>query len=111
MIHIKDLFNIIDIQMHRINEFNGQVFNIGGGGKISASLNELTTICSEITGNTINIQSIPETRKADIRMYITDNTKINGLTHWEPVISVREILEDVYQWIRDNEQQLKPILS
>jgi CDP-paratose 2-epimerase len=111
MIHIKDLFDVIDIQMHQIDKYNGQTYNIGGGRKTSASLQELTKTCEMISGNKINIQSNPETRKADIRLYITDNTRISSVSGWAPRISVPEILEDVFLWIKNNEQQLKPILS
>ena len=111
MIHILDLFNIIDLQIHQIEKFNGQIFNIGGGRKISTSLQELTAVCERITGNKITIQPVPETRKADIRLYITDNDKISALTGWSPQITVDEIMEDIFEWIKNNEQQLKPILS
>ena len=111
MVHIKDLFNIIDKQIHQNEKFNGQIFNIGGGRKISTSLQELTNACELISGNKIQIQSIPETRKADVRLYISDNTKINAITEWTPEITVGEILEDIFLWIKNNEHQLKPILS
>lgn len=111
MIHIKDLFNVIDLQIQQIDKFNGQIFNIGGGRKISTSLQELTAICEKITGNKIPIQPVAETRKADIRLYITDNSKITGFTGWEPQIPVEQIMEDIFHWIKGNEQQLKPILS
>jgi len=111
MIHIKDLFKVIDMQIHQMEKFNGQIFNIGGGRKVSASLQELTRICESISGNKIPIQSVHETRKADIRLYITDNNKISTLTGWEPEITVNGIMEDIFLWLKSNEQQLKPILS
>ncbi|HEY8894977.1 MAG TPA: NAD-dependent epimerase/dehydratase family protein [Niastella sp.] len=111
MIHIKDLFNIIDLQIHQIEKFNGQIFNIGGSRNISTSLQELTTICERITGNKITIQPVAETRKADIKLYITDNSKISALTGWAPQITVNEIMEDIFEWIRNNEHQLKPVLG
>lgn len=111
MIHVKDLFNLIDLQMHQIEKYNGQTFNVGGGKSISASLLELTGICEEVTGNKIPIQPVTETRKADIRLYITDNSKITSLSGWQPEITVNNIMEDIFSWIRNNEQQLKPILS
>jgi CDP-paratose 2-epimerase len=111
MIHIKDLFGIIDRQIHEIEKFNGQTFNIGGGRAISTSLQELTTVCERITGNKIAIQAVEETRQADIRLYITDNSKITGYTGWSPQIKVEEIMEDIFGWIKTNEQLLKPILS
>jgi CDP-paratose 2-epimerase len=111
MIHIKDLFDVIDMQIHQIEKFNGQVFNIGGGRKISTSLQELTAVCERITGNKIPIQPVAETRKADIRLYITDNSRITDLTGWAPRMTVDVIMEDIFQWIKNNEQQLKSILS
>ena len=111
MIHIKDLFKIVDRQIHQIESFNGHVFNVGGGRKVSSSLLELTKSCQMITGNTIPIQPVPETRKADVKLYISDIAKINALTNWTPEILVDEILEDIFLWIKNNEYQLKPILS
>jgi CDP-paratose 2-epimerase len=111
MIHIKDLFSLIDLQIHQEKKFAGQTFNIGGTNKVSASLQELTTLCHQITGNKILIDAVPETRKADIRLYISDCHKIQTLSQWEPMISVEEILQDIFLWIKDNERQLKPILN
>lgn len=111
MIHVKDLFHLIDMQIHQIEKFNGQIFNIGGGRNISTSLQELTAVCERITGNKISIQPVAETRKADIKLYITDNKKISTLTGWSPQITVDQIMQDIFEWISNNEQQLKPILS
>ena len=111
LLHINDLFSLVDMQVHQPGKFNGDTYNIGGSGKISASLVELTGLCREITGNTIAITSIPETRKADIKLYLSDCSKIRKVIQWEPQRSVKEILQDIYDWIRDNEAKLKPILS
>lgn len=111
LLHINDLFDIVDRQMHHISHYDGQIFNIGGGRKVSASLQELTHFCQEISGNTISIESIAETRKADIRLYVSDCSRIHDLAGWEPQRSVQEIMTDIYDWIRENEHQLKPILS
>jgi CDP-paratose 2-epimerase len=111
MVHIKDLFDLIDLQIHEIDKFDGQTFNIGGGREVSASLQELTNACQLISGNNIPIQSIAETRKADIRLYISDNTKISSVTGWAPKRNVQEILKDIFLWIKNNEHRLKPILS
>lgn len=111
IIHIKDLFTVIDAQIHNIEAFSGQVFNIGGTRKVSASLQELTAVCQQITGNKISIHPVAETRKADVRIYISDCTKIKAATGWEPQINVPEIMHDIFLWIKNNERQLKPLLS
>ncbi|ODS78349.1 MAG: 3-beta hydroxysteroid dehydrogenase [Cytophagaceae bacterium SCN 52-12] len=111
MLHVADLFRLVDWQLHHIEEVNGEIFNAGGGWDSSASLQELTEICREVTGNTIPIRSVPETRTADIRLYVTDNTKVTSLTGWAPQIGIRQIVEEIAVWLKENEQELAPILK
>src|SRR5258706_6898399 len=75
ILHIDDLFKLIDYQLHNFNQINGDTFNIGGGLETSVSLKEMTSLCEEITGNKIEINSIPQTRIADLRVYYSDNAK------------------------------------
>ena len=96
--------------MHHMDQVNGKTFNAGGGVESSASLQELTAICEEITGNTINFQKVPETRAADLRIYITDNTKVTNELGWKPNISVQQTMTEIYNWIKHNENSLKSIL-
>ena len=111
ILHVDDLVELIDIQIHDINKFNGKVFNAGGGLENSASLLEMTKICEKITGNKINIEGVSETRVADLKMYITDNYEIEKEIGWKPKKSVESIFQDIYNWINENEKTLKPILK
>jgi len=110
-IHVDDLFDIIDIQLNNIDKFNGEIYNIGGGVKNSVSLKELTAICQKITGNKIKIDSIKETRPADLKLFITDSRKIMKLTNWKPKKDIKEMMTDIVNWINENKNQLKAILS
>ena len=110
VLHIADLCRLIDHQMHHMDEMNGRLFNVGGGTEISVSLKELTAICQEVTGNTVPIKEVMEDRQADIRIYITDNSAVTVATGWKPVFSVKEIVSDIFSWIKNNETLLKPIL-
>ncbi len=111
ILHINDLIRLVDLQLHKIALFKGKVFNAGGGRKASASLQEMTAFCQEITGNKPAIGSEPANRPADLRIYVTDNTQITTQIGWAPEKSVKDTLQDVYKWIRDNERALKPILG
>jgi CDP-paratose 2-epimerase len=111
ILHVNDLFRLVDWQMHNIDKVNGEVFNVGGGINSSVSLKELTAHCSNLTGNTIVINSIDQNRKADIPIYITDNTKITELSGWMPAYTVEETLQDILNWMKENEEMLKPILT
>jgi CDP-paratose 2-epimerase len=111
MLHIDDLIDLIDRQIHDIDKFNGIIYNAGGGLDVSASLLEMTEICEEITGNSISIGRELETRPADLRIYVSDNTKIESEIDWRPKRDVKTIFSDIYNWIRDNESQLERILK
>jgi CDP-paratose 2-epimerase len=111
ILHIDDLVDLVDLQIHHIEKFTGKIFNAGGGLENSASLLEMTLICEKITGNKIEISSESETRPADLRMYVTDNSMIEDQIGWKPKKSVEQVFADIYQWIKDNEKQLESILK
>ena len=76
LLHVDDVVSLIDLQIHQIEKFQGKIYNVGGGAENSASLFEMTSICEKITGDKIQIASEVETRTADLRIYITDNSLI-----------------------------------
>jgi CDP-paratose 2-epimerase len=111
ILHIEDLIALIDLQIHEIGKFNGKIYNAGGGLPVSSSLLEMTAICEKITGNSISIGKITETRPADLRIYVTDNTKIETEIGWKPKHNVIDIFQDIFNWIHQNEKQLEGILK
>jgi CDP-paratose 2-epimerase len=111
ILHIDDLVDLIDLQLHKIELFNGRVMNAGGGLGSSASLQEMTAVCAEITGNSIEIGSETQNRPADLRMYVSDNSLIQSVSGWQPKKGVQDIFGDIFVWIRENERQLKDLLN
>lgn len=111
MLHIADLYRLIDWELHNIDKVNGEILNAGGGVESSASLQELTRICQDVTGKTIPIRQVTENRAADIRLYVTDNTKVTRLTGWQPELGIREIVTDIHEWLDENRAALEPILK
>ena len=111
ILHVDDLFRLVDIEMKIIESLSGEMFNVGGGRKVSMSLKELTQLCQKYTGNSVSIKRIEENRPADIRIYLTDNSKISKSTGWKPEVSVENIIEQIVAWIKDNENSLRGILK
>ncbi len=111
LLHIHDLFRLVDMQLHNMNDFKGKLYNAGGGTGVSVSLKELSLLCARITGNTV--EEIPQlqNRPGDIPLYITDNSAITAATGWQPLKSAEDILTDIFEWMKQNEHQLKPILN
>jgi CDP-paratose 2-epimerase len=106
ILHVEDAVNLIDYQLHNIDKFNGKIYNAGGGLGSSASLLEMTLLCERITGNKINIDGFPQNRPADLRIYVTDNTKIENEIGWKPKKSIENVLKDIYDWILINNNHL-----
>ncbi|MDI9366297.1 MAG: NAD-dependent epimerase/dehydratase family protein [Flavobacterium sp.] len=111
VLHILDLFDLIDIQIHNFKNVSGNTYNAGGSNFSSVSLKELTNICQKITGNIIKENGIDVHRNGDIPIYITDNFKITSATGWKPKRNAEKIVDDIITWIGNNEQQLDKILN
>lgn len=111
ILHIKDLYRLLDIQLDNIESHSGKIYNVGGGLSQSISLLELTKLCQKYTGNEIPITSISNDRKGDIRTYITDNSNVAEKTGWKPEITIDKIIEEISIWIEENSEQLRPILA
>lgn len=111
ILHINDLYELLEIQLNGIDRYNGKVYNVGGGRDKSASLLELTLLAENHTGQKIPISRVSEERKGDIRIYVTDNSKVTKETGWRPRIGVEETVRDISEWIRGNSDPLKTVLS
>ena len=92
LLHIADLYDLIAPNLDGSGTEDGQTFNVGGGAATSVSLRELTRHCEELTGNTLVISTVPETRANDIWYYVTDNAKVETRTGWWPKRTLEETM-------------------
>jgi CDP-paratose 2-epimerase len=111
ILHVDDLYHLIHYQINHIQALNGKTYNVGGGIECSLSLLELTSLCEKYSGNRITINQAKETRPADLRIYITDNTKVTKETGWKPSIMPEQILQEIFTWIKRDEAMLRSILA
>jgi len=98
-LHIQDFLDLIDIQIHRLDELKGQTFNVGGGRANAVSLSQTTQLCQKVTGQVVPIRQVPEARMGDIPIFITDSRKVTAATGWKPQWDVVSTLTDIYNWI------------
>jgi CDP-paratose 2-epimerase len=110
LLHVDDVFRLIDIQLGAMDRMNGRIFNAGGGAGISLSLAETSALCRELTGNDIAIGSDAANRPADLAVYLTDNALVQSHTGWRPEKGAKEILADILGWINRHESSLKGLL-
>lgn len=111
VLHIEDLANLILLQIQNFGMYNRTKSNVGGGLDTSYSLQELSAICQEVTGNSIQIGKVIETQRTDIPIYISNNKKIEELSGWKPKKTKKEIVVDIFEWIKSNESALVKYLN
>jgi CDP-paratose 2-epimerase len=111
LLHVDDLADLVEDQLLRPDHWDGATVNVGGGREFSLSLVETTEICRELTGNRNGVAATDETRPGDVRIYLSDCTRLHGLTEWRPRREPRRVLEDVFAWIRANERAVKATLG
>jgi len=111
LLHPDDLVDLVDAQLAAPGDWAGATLNVGGGKDCSLSLREATDICVELTGTTVPFRSEPENRPGDVRIYLSDCTRLYGRTDWRPQRGAKRIMEDIHRWVTDNERALKTALG
>ncbi|MEN9519814.1 MAG: hypothetical protein RLZZ381_2402 [Cyanobacteriota bacterium] len=110
-LHINDLLRLVNYQLSNFDALDGDVLNVGGGRTSNFSLQEMTQICQEITGNKIEIQAVDQARSGDVPIFLTDCDRLKQKTQWQPEIKPEQTFLDIYDWIVTHEASLKPIFS
>ncbi|TMA76342.1 MAG: NAD-dependent epimerase/dehydratase family protein [Deltaproteobacteria bacterium] len=111
VLHVDDLCDLVTRQIARLDDVAGQVFNVGGGRRVSTSLCELTELCRRVTGKTIAIDAVAETRTADVPLYVTDTARIEATLGWSPTRDLERVVVDTHDWMHAHAASLRAILS
>lgn len=109
-LHIDDFCDLVLDQVAHFGEYQGRRWNIGGGLNFSLSLRETTSVCEEVTGNRIAMGSQPDNRPADVRIYLTDHSRVSAIRGWQPRRDARQTVADLTGWLHREEAVLQPIL-
>ena len=109
VLFVEDMLSLLDLQMHRLPQLRGEVFNVGGGAANSISLCEATQTMQEISSRTTPINIAGEPRRGDIALYWTDNRKVGRVLGWKPETNLRTGFRRIFDWIRANEKELRAI--
>lgn len=100
LLHVEDLFNLVKLILETGRGATG-AFNIGGGPENSLSLLELFNFLNLSTGNFPKFHSGPK-RPHDQLVYISNNSKIQIVTGWRPVIQYEMGLRRLIAWTKEN---------
>jgi CDP-paratose 2-epimerase len=101
ILFIDDLVNAFLLAQENIHEISGNAYNIGGGVKNTISLLELIDLISEISGKKPEV-FFDEWRPSDQKYYVSDFTKFQTSTGWQPKNSTKEGVTRLYKWLKEN---------
>jgi CDP-paratose 2-epimerase len=111
LLHIDDLIRLIKNQLNTVENFHGEVFNVGGSVFSNLSLLETTILCRKITGKKVRISSTFNNRPADVKWFITDNGDTESVFGWKPLKKPEDIITDIYTWLSSHEEAFSCILK
>jgi len=107
VLFLDDVCALVELQMKQMEQFRGDIFNLGGGAANSLSLQEGTQLLERKLGHGTAISTEGTIRKADVPIYFTDNRKAERLLKWKPKVSIEKGFEEILDWIRANETPLR----
>jgi len=111
LLHVDDLVELIEEQLGDPGHWSGHTFNVGGGREVSLSLQEASEICARLSGNELEIGSIPEDRDGDVPLYITDCSRLFAHTSWRPKRDAECVLADIHDWIDSDRERVGGVLA
>ena len=111
VLHIHDLFDLVELQAPELENLRAATFGVGGGHENSISLRELSKRCAERCGQDLEIGRIEETHPTDVPYFVTDNDEITHTSGWRPQRSLDQVLDDVFAWLRDASPEVKRVLA
>ena len=111
LLHVFDLVDLVEDQLVRPEHWDATTFNVGGGRAASLSLVETSALCREITGRDVEIGSVAETRAGDVRVYLSDCSALFEHSEWRPRRTPRDVLQDIFGWIREHEPLVRDTLT
>ena len=104
ILFVPDLCKLIDIE---IESKETGVFNIGGSKFCNASLLECIVLIEKLTGKRIRWDYEDKARTADHCFYITNIQKARSLLKWEPIIGLKQGVQEIIDWVIINEKLLR----
>lgn len=103
---IDDVYKLVSKQVKSINNYYGEVFNVGGGRDFSVSIKEAIMFLEEKYNKFTRIDYVPDERRADQIVYITNNEKVCKEFNWKPETNLSTGYDQIFEWIKKEQKTL-----
>jgi CDP-paratose 2-epimerase len=105
ILHVGDLIDAMMAVRACRRETRAQVFNLGGGMSRTVSVMEMLRHCERRTGLPLHLD-YADVRPGDQPLYITDTSKLEGVTGWKARHSIDDILEAIEAFWHQNHEHI-----
>ena len=109
VLFVEDLVNAYDLAIGNIKQTAGQIYNVGGGAKITLSLLELLDLLEKKLSRKIPF-TFADWRPGDQPVYISNIAKIKKSLDWQPKIGVEEGTSKMIDWIVKEKDLIEKVL-
>ena len=109
VLFVEDLVNAYDLAIGNIKQTAGQIYNVGGGAKITLSLLELLDLLEKKLSRKIPF-TFADWRPGDQPVYISNIAKITKSLDWQPKIGVEEGTSKMIDWIVKEKDLIEKVL-
>ncbi len=100
VLYVDDLINALMLAQEHVAQLSGQAFNIGGGADNTLSILELLGLIETLEGNRPTTRS-DTWRPGDQKYYVSDTTRFQEATGWQPHVSVNDGVARLHRWLLD----------
>ena len=97
VLSVRDLVLAFEKVRDQTEKTAGQIYNVGGGPANAVSLLEVMEEIESVTGQRIRF-TFQAPRPGDQLFYVTDFAKLSRHTGWKPERSLRQTIQDIYEW-------------
>ncbi len=101
VLFVEDLIDLYEAAIARIDEVEGQAYNVGGGPENRMSLLQLIARLEKMLGREIPL-AFSDWRPGDQRVFIADIRKAKRDLGWEPRTSPDEGVRLLLDWVMEN---------
>ena len=98
VLHADDMISLYFGALVNVQASRGNAFNVGGGIVNSLSLLELFVLLEEFSGIKLEYTKLAP-RESDQRVFVADLAKAKKLIGWEPKVSARNGVKQMFEWV------------
>jgi len=104
LLYVYDLIDAYEAAIYKIDQVQGEVFNLGGGPENTMSVwTEFGPRLAKLLGRSIPV-SFGDWRPGDQKVFVADTRKAKKMLDWSPKYNVDNGVQALFDWVVENQK-------